>query len=157
MPSYPGAGGSFTPVASNLSPVSTEEADSVYLLGVLAATATQLPVNDNNVTFEAAPAGATVASIAACITGGGETQTPPAVSLEVHTNGAPGAGETIQLQEADTDADAYYQNIGAALSTFTNNVQRADYVNTVTGKFVRVLRTKGANAVGVTVKFTKAA
>jgi len=159
MPAYPGAAGAFAPAASNLSPIALQRGEGAYVLGQLAAGATQLPVDDHNVTFEAAPAGASVASIA-CDIQGEDAMPAPGIFVEVHTNGAPGAGESIAVQEADTDADGFYVTPSAApytLSSFNaNNVARSDLIPTG-GRFVRVLRTKGANAVGATVKITRAA
>src|SRR6185437_15014243 len=159
MPAYPGSAGSFVPAASNASPIALQKGESCYVLGVLAVGATQLPVSDNNVAFEAAPAGATKASIAVDLQSqAGDT--PPMVCVEVHTNGAPGAGESFAIQEADTDADGFYVTPANATYTIaafnTNNVARAD-LSPTGGKFMRVVRTKGANAVGCTVKITRLA
>lgn len=159
MPPYPGAAGSFVPAASNASPIALQKGESVYVFGVLAATATQLPVNDGNVAFEAAPAGASQASIAVTFPVM-ESSPAPMVCVEVHTNGVPGAGESFAIQEADTDADAFYITPGAGaytINVFTvNNAARAD-LSPTGGKFMRVVRTKGANAVGSTVKITRLA
>ena len=160
MPPYPGAAGAFVPVASNASPIALQKGESAYVFGVLAANATQLPVNEGNVAFEAAPAGATQASIAVNLEAGSEGQPPPMVCVEVHTNGVPGAGESFAVQEADTDADGFYvtpSNAAYTISTFNaNNVARSD-LSPTGGKFLRIVRTKGANAVGATVKVTRLA
>lgn len=159
MPSYPGAAGAFAPVQSNQSPIVAQKGEGVYVLGQLATGATQLPVNDTNVAFEAAPAGATQASIAVDLQPTLEDSPAPGIYVEIHYNGAPGAAETIQVQEADTDADGFYLTPAAAAYTISvfnaNNVARTDLIPTG-GRFVRVLRTKGANAVGCTVKVSRA-
>ena len=159
MPSYPGTAGVFVPAPSNLSPIQLQKGESVYVFGQLAAGATQLPVQDLNVTFEAAPGGASVASIAVnCQVQGGDPQ--PEIAVEMHTNGVPGAGESFAIQEAETDADGFYvtpTNPANTVSAFNaNNVARTDLAP-IGGKFIRVLRTKGANAVGATVKITRVA
>jgi hypothetical protein len=160
MPPYPGTAGSFVPAPTNASPIALQRGESVFVLGQLAASATQLPVTDTNVTFEAAPAGATVASIACNLQCTSEGGTAPGIYVEVHCNGAPGAAESIAIQEADTDADGFYitpSNAAYTISSFNaNNAARSDLIPTG-GKFVRVLRTKGANAVGITVKISRAA
>lgn len=157
MPTYPGAAGSFVSASSNLSPIALQRGESVYVLGQLAAGATQLPIHDGNVALEAAPAIATQASLAVNLQAGSETMPLPLVTVEVRFASAPGAGETIAIQEADTDADGFYITPAAAsytISTFTNNVARVD-LSPTGGKFMRVLRTKGANAVSCTVKITR--
>ena len=159
MPNYPGAPSATAPVTSNASPIALQKGESVYLFGVLSSTATQLPVNDNNVATEAAPAGATQASIAIDI----QSQAgdpPPAISIEVRYAAAPGAGESIAIQEADTDADAFYitpTNAAYTINSFSSqNTARTD-LSPTGGKFLRVVRTKGANAVACTVKATRLA
>jgi hypothetical protein len=158
MPSYPGAVGSFVPAVSNLSPITAQKGEGVYVLGQLAAGATQLPVNDNNVAFEAA-AGAIQNSIAVDLQPTLEDSPAPGIFVEIHYNGAPGAGEIIEVQESDTDADGFYITPTAAtytVNTFNaNNAARTDLIPTG-GRFVRVRRTKGANAVGCTVKVSRA-
>jgi hypothetical protein len=126
---------------------------------VLSSTATQLPVNDSNVTTEAAPAGATQASIAITV----QTQVgdpAPMICVEIRYASAPGAGEIIAVQEADTHADAFFITPAAAaytVSTFnSSNAARVD-LSPTGGKFMRVQRTKGANAVACTVKLTRLA
>lgn len=159
MPNFPGPANGTTPVLSNASPIALHKGESVYLFGVLSASATQLPVNDSNVTFET-PAASPQASIAVCLVGAEEGSPPPMVTVEVLTNGAPGAGETIAIQEADTHADAFFITPIAAAYTITsfnaNNAARSD-LSPTGGKYLRVLRTKGANAVGATVKVTRLA
>lgn len=82
------------------------------------------------------------------------------ISIEVEFNGAPGAFE-IDIQDADTDADAFYQNIqlpGAAgivkiTAVSAQNVARFE-LNPFTGKFIRVVLKSLANNVGLRVKVT---
>lgn len=158
MPKYPGVALATKPVASNASPIALQRGEYAYVFGQLATSATQLPVNDSNVTFEAAPAAAQ-ASIACDLQSAEPGQPQPVVTVEVAMNGAPGAGETITIQEADTDADAFYKTIAIAgvINTFDSlNMARVNLAGTI-GKFLRVLRAPGANAVGCTVKFTKLA
>jgi hypothetical protein len=91
---------------------------------------------------------------------GMESNTVPTVLWEIRYSGAPGAGEQIEIQEADTEADAFYITPAAAAYTVTvfntNNVARVDLFTTG-GKFMRARRTKGANAVGCIVKATRLA
>jgi hypothetical protein len=157
---YPGVANSLTWVGSGLSGKNLDKGSSEYVLGVLAASASQLPINDTNVAYENAPAGATEASISVNLQAGYEGDPPPMVCVEISYASAPGAGETIQIQEADTDADGFYitpSNTAYTVSAFTaNNVARVD-LSPTGGKFMRVLRTKGANAVGCKVKITRLA
>lgn len=160
MTAYPGAAGSFVPVPGPVSGQILGRGESAYVLGQLAASATQLPINDTNVAFEAAPAGATENSISVNLGAVPDAEGPPMVCVEIHCNGAPGAGETFAIQEADTDADGFYitpTNAAYTVTTFNvNNAARVD-LSPTGGKFLRVQRTKGANAVGCTVKVTRLA
>jgi hypothetical protein len=160
MPDYPGADGSFVPVASNASPIALQKGESAYLIGLLAAGSTQLPVNEGNVAFEPASVDAAEPSLAVCLQAGAESMPPPMVCVEVRFNGAPGAGEIIAIQEADTDADGYYitpSNANYTINAFNaNNAARVD-LSPTGGKFLRLLRTKGANAVGCIAKVTRLA
>lgn len=156
MPQFPGPANGTTFVQSNASPIAlAKPGDYVYLSGVLAAAATQLPVADNNVTFENY-AGASIAVELPQ----GEGQPAPSVGVEVLCNGAPGSGESIAIQEADTHADAFFvtpSNPAYTISAFgSNNNARAD-LSPTGGKFLRINRTRGANAVGVTIKVTRMA
>jgi hypothetical protein len=159
MPNYPGSLGAAVPVASNLSPIALQKGESAYVFGQLGAGATQLPVMESNVAFEAASVNAIQASIAVTLPVM-EDSPAPMVCVEVRTNGAAVAGESFAIQEADTDADAFYITPGGAsytISTFTaNNTARAD-LSPTGGKFMRIARTKGANAVSCTVKLTRLA
>ena len=160
MPQYPGAVGSFVPAASNSSPIALQKGESCFVLGTLAAGATQLPVNEGNVAAEAAPAAPTVSSIAVNLQAGDEAQPPPMVCVEIRYASAPGAGEQVVIQEADTDADGFYitpSNSAYTVTAFNaNNAARVD-LSPTGGKFMRVQRTKGANAVACSVKITRLA
>jgi hypothetical protein len=159
MPKFPGAVGGTSFVQSNASPITLKNpGDSAYVYGLLAASATQLPVCEANVAFEAAPAAAqaSIAVLLAAI----ESGAPPAVAVEILYAAAPGAGEIIAIQEADTHADAFFitpSNGAYTVNAFNaNNGARVD-LSPTGGKFMRVLRTPGANAVGCTVKITRLA
>lgn len=157
MPNYPGAAGSLVSAKSNASPIALQKGESHYVVGSLAASATQLPINDGNVAFEAASALAVQASIAVNLQTM-DDDPAPGVSVEIAFSAAPGAGESIAIQEADTDADGFYitpSNATYTVATFqANNTARADLIPTG-GKFLRISRTKGANAVSATVKVTR--
>jgi len=157
---YPGTANSRTFVSSNVSGIQLEKGEYCYVLGALAAGSSQLPINDQNVADEAAPAGATEASISVNLQAGSEASPVPLVCVEVSYPSAPGAGESIAVQEADTDADAFYitpSNTAYTINSFSsNNAARAD-LSPTGGKFMRVLRTKGANAVACRVKITRLA
>lgn len=160
MPNFPGPAAGTAPFINNASPIAlVRPGESCYLFGQLAASATQLPVNDTNVAGEAASAVSPQASIAVLLPAA-EQSGPPAVSVEVAYPSAPGAGESIAIQEADTHADAFFitpSNPVYTISAFsTTNVARVD-LSPTGGKFLRVTRTKGANAVTCTVKVTRLA
>lgn len=157
MPAYPGAANGTVSAKSNLSPIALQKGESCYVSGQLAAGSTQLPVNDGNVASENFAG----ASIAVNLQAGDEAQPPPMVCVEVwFPTGAPGAGESIAIQEADTDADAFYitpTNTAYTISSFNaNNVARAD-LSPTGGKFMRISRTRGANAIGAVIKITRLA
>lgn len=157
MPAYPGAAGARVSVQSNLSPIALQKGESHYLFGVAAAGITQLPLNENNVATENLAG----ASIAVALPMGQEGAAVASVSVEViFPTGAPGAGESIVVQEADTDADAFYITMAAAAYTINsfnaNNAARSDLFTTG-GKFLRVSRTKGANNIPVLVRVTRLA
>lgn len=157
MPNYPGTANSFVPTASNLSPIALQKGESVYVFGILAAGATQLPVNDLNVTGESpAPP---QASIAVNLQAGDEAQPPPMVCIEGRFSGAPGAFN-VQIQEADTDADGYYVTPSNTAYTVTavgaNQNFRVD-LSPTGGKFMRILLSSRTNAVAFTCKVTRLA
>jgi hypothetical protein len=157
MPQYPGIAGATVPVQSNASPIALQKGEYVYVFGVLSSTATQLPVNDTNVASETLVAG--TASIAVDL----QAQMgdpPPMVCVELHFDGAPGAFE-VDIQEADTDADAFY--ILPSATAYTVNVVVAATQNArvdlspTGGKFMRLLLKTLTNAVKVRAKITRLA
>ena len=157
MPAYPGVSGATVPVASNASPIALQKGEYAYVFGVLASGATQLPINDTNVASETQVA--PVASIAVNLQGQfGDP--PPMVTVELHFDAAPGAFE-VDIQEADTDADAFYILPGATAYTInvvvaaTNNA-RVD-LSPTGGKFMRLLLKTLTNAVKVRAKITRLA
>jgi hypothetical protein len=157
MPNYPGAANATTPGAADLAGIiGLEKGDTQYLFGVLAAGATQLPVQDLNVQGET-PA-APQASIAVCLETS-ETNSPPMVCFEGVFSGAPGAFN-LQIQESDTLADGCFITPTNAAYTVTavnaNNVFRVD-LSPTGGKFIRVLLSSRTNPVSLKLKATRLA
>jgi hypothetical protein len=155
MPTYPGVGNSLTWVGNNTSGIALQKGESLYLFGVLAAGATQLPVNESNVTFETVAAGQ--ASISIDLQG--MMGDPNAVvGIELVFSGAPGIFNA-QIQLADTDADGYYATPGDPNYTITSvNANQVAQVNVTPGKrFLRLLMSTLTNAVNTRVKATRAA
>lgn len=157
MPSYPGASGATVPVASNASPIALQKGESAYVFGVLAATASQLPINEGNVALETVANAVSQASIAVCIQSQ-QGDYAPGLSIEIRFPSTPGAGGTIKIQEADTDADAFYLTMSNSAYTIDVSggalVFRVDLIPTG-GKFLRLLYTKGANNVTLWAKITR--
>jgi hypothetical protein len=157
MPNYPGAPGAFVPVASNASPINLQKGESCYVFGKLAAGATQLPVDDHNVAQEAVVA--SQASIAVNLQPS-ESNSPPMVSVEGRFSAAPGSF-SVQVQEADTDADGYYitptnANYTVTAVGATNQAFRID-LSPTGGKFMRILLASLTNAVNFSCKLTRLA
>jgi hypothetical protein len=157
MPPYPGAPGAIVPVASNQSPIALQKGESCYVWGVLAAGATQLPVNEGNVAVEEVAAGS--ASIAVCLESmAGDTA--PGVMIEIHFDSTPGVFE-VDIQEADTDADAFY--ILPTNTAYTINVVNAVTFNVrvdlapTGGKFMRLFMKTLPNDADVWAKITRLA
>jgi hypothetical protein len=136
---YPGVLGATVPVQSNLSPIALARGESAYVWGVLAATATQLPINEGNVAVEEVAAG--TASLAVNIAGGEIEGAVPTVLIEIHFDVDPGVAE-IDVQEADTDADAFYILPTAAaytvVPTRTGNINTRVDLSPTGGKFLRL-------------------
>jgi hypothetical protein len=158
---YPGAAGATVPVKSNISPISLQKGESVYVVGVLAAGATQLPVNEGNVAVEEfGPSDPYNASIAVQIAQGSMGDPPPMVCVELHFDSAPGVFE-LDIQEADTDADAFYITPTnttyqiTAVNAATQNA-RAD-ISPTGGKFMRVFMKTLTNDADCWVKLTRLA
>lgn len=155
MPAYPGVTGSFTQVNSNASPIQLSKGDQVYVWGKLAATATQLPVNDSNYAQETVVAPA--ASIAVDIQPF-HGDPAPSVSVEIRFSAAPGAF-SLQVQEADTDADGFYITPTNAAYTITavngtTFVARVD-LSPTGGRFLRLYLASLTNAVNISAKISR--
>lgn len=133
--------------------------DSIYVFGTGPAGVSQSYIADSDVVSEAASAGATQRSLAVCLAPVAGIAGPPMMTVEIRFPSAPGANEKIEIQEADTDADGLYitpSNAAYTVTIFTNNIARVD-LSPTGGKFLSILRTKGANAVGAIVKVTRLA
>jgi len=75
------------------------------------------------------------------------------VSVEIVWSAAPGA-ISVQLQTADTDIDAAYNQEGAAITTVgAGNVTRAEFPDVV-AKFARILIATLPNSVTATAKLS---
>ena len=160
MPNYPGVANATVPAypsPANL-PRGLMQGDSIFLFGLQSAADKSIPISDMNVAGESpAPPQASIAAQMSPVAGMNGPQ--PAYSIEIQFSGAPGAFN-IQVQEADTDADAKYITPSNAAYTVTvvtaNNVARAD-LTTGAGKFVRVLLSARTNAVSLIAKLTRVA
>ncbi len=157
VPAYPGLPGATAPVQSNLSSIGLQKGESCYVWGKLAAGATQLPVTDINVAAETILAGGVSLAINLSPS---ETNSPPMVCVEIHFSGAPGVFE-IDVQEADTDADAFYilmSNANYTINTVNATTQnvRVD-LSPTGGKFMRLFMKTLPNAVNVWAKITRLA
>lgn len=155
---YPGVVGATVPVSSNISPIMLAKGESCYVWGVLAASATQLPINESNVAVEEVAAG--TASLAVGLAGGEPAGPPPMVTVEIHFDSAPGTFE-VDVQEADTDADAFYILPSAtaytinAVNAVTQNV-RVD-LSPTGGKFMRLYMKTLTNDADCWAKVTRLA
>lgn len=157
MANYPGAALSKTQVNSNLGPFGLNTpGDSIHLFGTLSSTATQRPATDNTIAGETPVAGQ--ASIAICLAGR-DNGGPPMVCFEGVFSAAPGAFE-VDIQEADTDADAYYTTPSNPAYTITavgaNQQFRVD-LSPTGGKFMRAKLVSRTNAVTLVLKATRLA
>jgi hypothetical protein len=74
------------------------------------------------------------------------------LSVEIVFSGNPGTF-SVNLQTADTDIDANYQNEGSAIAAVTNNVARLE-VNQVVANFARLVFTALQNSVTATAKIS---
>ena len=158
MPNYPGVANATVPsyVVPQQAPRGILPGDSVYLFGVQANADKSIPISEANVVGEqpAPPQ----ASIAAGLPPAANFQpAQPAISIEIRFSGAPGAFN-VQVQEADTDADAFYITPSNLAYTMTvvngQNIARAD-LTTGAGKFIRILLSSRTNAVAMTAKVTR--
>src|ERR1019366_235281 len=118
MPEYPGVDGAVVPAAADIAGViALQIGEYVYVFGVLATGATQLPVQDGNVVGESEYASVPEASIAVNLQPSG-TNSPPMVCVEGVFGGAPGTFN-VQIQEADTPADGLFITSATAAYTIT--------------------------------------
>jgi len=165
MGQYPGVAGGTVPVNSPISPIALSKGDSTYVWGVLNATATQLPINDNNVIGEEVAVG--TASLAVVLSAGEPGSPPPMACIEVAsvvppglTPAAPGTFE-IDVQEADTDCDAAYiqpSNTVYAITVVVAATDRARVdLSPTGGKFMRLFLKTMANDVDWVAKITRLA
>lgn len=158
MPNYPGVANATAPayVVPQQAPRGIGPGDSIYLFGVQAAADKSIPISDQNVAGETP--GVPQASIAAAIQPTASFQAAqPAISVEIRFAGVPGAFN-VQVQEADTDADAFYitpSNLAYTMTVVNSqNIARAD-LTTGAGKFIRILLSSRTNAVAMTAKVTR--
>ena len=159
MALYPGTPGSFTWVQNNKQGHYLNKGSYEYIFGSHATVFTQEPVNDTNVTFETTGvvSGAVISSTSINIQSGQGAGPAPSISVELHYNGTPGTGESVVIQEADTDADGFYitpSNAAYTIASATAIVSRSD-ISPTGGRFIRLQRTVGANAVGMTAKISR--
>lgn len=155
---YPGIAGATVPAASNVSPIGLQKGESCYVWGTLAAGATQLPINEGNVAVE--EVAQNTASIAVNLQAGSETMPPPMVTIEIHFDSTPGVAE-IDIQEADTDADAFYITptnaaytvVPSTTSPFNTRVD----LSPTGGKFMRLYMKTLPNDADVWAKITRLA
>lgn len=161
MPLYTGAAKATSPSYGVLNagslqqiPRSLYPGTSFFLFGT--RTTAQLPLALDNVTAETPKAGQASVSMSLAQT---LSSIVPNLGVELFLNANPSAAN-FQLQEADTDADAFY--ITPAPSTYTISaftqvgaiwVARAD-IGTVGSNFVRLLCNANPNAVGVIARLT---
>lgn len=138
MPNYPQPAGSSTQPNP---PSSLYQGDS-YLLW-------------NNEAVTAGKASIEVATVS----GGKYDNYPAHLGFELQFSAAPGVFE-LDIQEADTDEDIFYQQVqqggaGVAITTVSaNNTARVDVVP-VQGKFVRAFMKTLTNVVNTTLKVSR--
>ena len=151
------------PLGASVGPSKLECGDSVWLFGLVPA-ANAGGADDALIKGEqpAAPQ----ASIPVCIVEPDGSGPAPMICIEISfystgtlTPAAPGAFN-IQIQEADTDADAFYITPAAPAYTVTavnaNNKARVD-LNPTGGKFLRALISSRGNAVDCVIKASRIA
>ncbi len=159
MAQYPGASGATAPAKSNISPIALHQSESHYVFGKLASGATQLPIQDGNVAGEATGV-LPYASVAVNLQMS-NVNAQPMVCIEVAfvlaTTGlpsAPGAFE-VDIQEADTDADAAYftpTNANYTINTVNATSQRVRVdLSPTGGKFMRLSVKTLTNAATVNI------
>lgn len=158
MPAYPGAALATVPLAQAVTALYPGQ--SIYLFGVPTVTTAPVPpLDDTNVAFETVTAGES--SISVSLATGLPGNPPPMVCVEISFSAAPGAFE-LDIQEADTDADAFYilMTANSAYKVTSVNattfIARAD-LSPTGGKFMRVTIPTLTNAVKCKVKLTRLA
>jgi hypothetical protein len=164
MPSYPNPQGSNAPPGP-AGPFARplNRGQSIFLFGLPATTPPV--ISDSNLLGEEVVAGE--ASISVCLATGEPAQSPPMVCVEIFwcippglTPAAPGAFE-IDIQEADTDADACYilpANAAYKITAVSAVTQRARVdLSPTGGKFMRVLVASFTNDVDLVVKISRLA
>ena len=146
MPAYPGAANSTTPTMPP--PLSIGPGDWAYVFG----TGAQFG-SGKSPTLETFAAG--IASDRVAIARTPNDSYPSSVSVELIFSGAPGAFE-VDLQDSDTDADAYFQSIaGASLTAVSaNNTARLEQIP-LKGKFARLYIKTLTNAVNIAARLTR--
>ena len=82
--------------------------------------------------------------------------TAPSISVEISFSGDPGAFE-IDIQDADTDADKFYQTIpaGGVISAVSANFTARTELVPIKGRFVRLKLVTRTNAVALTAKISR--
>ncbi len=135
---FPFTGGLLTPAPQGLS-----RGGFTWLVGTVVYPTTQPAAFESLV----APVASTRAAVQI-----GNALPLQALSIELEFSAAPGAFE-LDIQDADTDADAFYQAIPNAAITVVSaqNIARFE-LNPFAGKFVRVFMKTLTNAVGWRVK-----
>jgi len=127
------------------------------LISTKIAVMLSLPPRSFAISMKRSPPQASIAASIGPVAGINGPQ--PAISVEIRFAGAPGAFN-VQVQEADTDADAFYITPSNPAYTMTvvtaQNVARAD-LTTGAGKFIRILLGSRTNAVAMTAKVTRVA
>jgi len=165
MPNYPGTSGSSTLMTAPIAlavPSALMPGDSTYLFGIVPAA----NARGSDATIRGEQPGVPQASMAICLAAMGAIS-PPTICFEIsfYATGtlipaAPGAFE-IDLQEADTDADAFYIMPAATpykITTVIAATQKARVdLSPTGGRFLRALLVSRANAVDVVVKVTRLA
>ncbi len=159
MPAYPGVAGATVPAVTGVPVVGLYPGQSCFLFGVPTSTTPPIPpLDDSNITYEEVPAG--TASIAVSLAGGVDSHGPAAVAVQIQFDSAPGTFE-IDVQEADTDADAFYVTMSATAYQITSVnattfIARADFSPTG-GKFMRLFVKALANDADLIAKLTRLA
>jgi hypothetical protein len=109
----------------------------IYVWGLPATTPPS--ISDRNLAVEEVAAG--TASMSVCLATGTGFNSPPMVCIEIHFDSDPGVAE-IDIQEAESDADAYYITPAAAaytvVPTRTGNINTRVDLSPTGGGFLRL-------------------